>query len=61
MEQETAALATYLTVLKFDDEEISYMKVLQDLIYSRGCSPVKVPKTVTEQRSSGRPERALRR
>jgi hypothetical protein len=59
VEQETVALATYLAVLKFNDGDISYLKILDDLdIIS---SLVKVPKTVTERRSSCRPERAQRK
>ena len=31
VEQETLALATYLAVLKFNDGDISYLKILEDL------------------------------
>ncbi len=31
VEQETVALATYLAVLKFNDGDISYLKILEDL------------------------------
>ena len=36
MEQETVSLATYLPVLKFDDGDVSYLKVFQDLTMKPG-------------------------
>ncbi|CAB3994951.1 Hypothetical predicted protein, partial [Paramuricea clavata] len=36
VEQETVALATYLAVLKFNDGDISYLKILEDLDITPG-------------------------
>jgi hypothetical protein len=36
VEQETVALATYLAVLKFNDGDISFLKIFEDLDISPG-------------------------
>ncbi|CAB3978709.1 Hypothetical predicted protein [Paramuricea clavata] len=44
VEQETVALATYLAVLKFNDGDISYLKILEDLDITPGFFTCKDPK-----------------
>jgi hypothetical protein len=41
VEQETVALATYLAVLKINDGDISYLKILEDLDITPGFFPCK--------------------
>ncbi len=55
--QEIVALATYLAVLKFNEGDISFLKILKIL----DSSLVKVPKTATKRGSSYRPKRAQER
>jgi hypothetical protein len=38
VEQETVALATYLAVLKFNDGDISFLKIFEDMDKSPGLS-----------------------
>ena len=41
VEQETVALATYLAILKFNDGDISFLKLLSDLDITPGIFTVK--------------------
>ena len=47
VEQETVALANYLAVLKFNDGDISTLKILSNFDIAAESSPVRVPRIVT--------------
>ena len=46
VEHSTVALATYLAVLQFNDEDISFLKILRTWILHLQYLPLKVPKNV---------------